>query len=87
MQELSLTEGRMIKVSDAYSLEDLCEMSDEDMKTLLGFYSPDKVPRMKCLRGMDGKSEDSSELGCLRPLDNELDYAFDGSFGFCVGWG
>jgi precorrin-2 dehydrogenase/sirohydrochlorin ferrochelatase len=61
---------RMIKVSDAYSLEDLCEMSEEDMETLLRFYAPDKVPRLECLRAMKG----------------ELD-AFDGSFGFCVGWG
>ncbi|KAE8451768.1 hypothetical protein EG329_003225 [Mollisiaceae sp. DMI_Dod_QoI] len=60
----------MIKVSDAYSLEDLCEMTDKDMEALLGFYGPDKVPR----------------LGCLRAMDGELD-AFDGSFGFFVGWG
>lgn len=62
--------SRMIKVSDAYSLEDLCEMSDEDMETLLKFYAPGKVPR----------------LGCLKAMEGELD-AFDGSFGFCVGWG
>lgn len=61
---------RMIKVSDAYSLEDLCEMSDADMEALLRFYAPDKVPR----------------LGCLKAMEGELD-AFDGSFGFCVGWG
>jgi precorrin-2 dehydrogenase/sirohydrochlorin ferrochelatase len=60
----------MIKVSDAYSLEDLCEMNDEDMATLLRFYAPDKVPR----------------LGCLRAMKDEYD-AFDGSFGFFVGWG
>ncbi|KAH6676581.1 putative NAD(P)-binding-domain-containing protein [Halenospora varia] len=60
----------MIKVSDAYSLEDLCEMDEDDMNTLLTFYGPNKVPR----------------LGCLRAMEGELD-AFDGSFGFCVGWG
>lgn len=65
-----LTTSRMIKVSDAYSLEDLCEMTDRDMEALLGFYGPDQVPRLDCLRAMEG----------------ELD-AFDGSFGFCVGWG
>lgn len=86
VEECWLTKNRMIKVSDAYSLEDLCEMSDEDMKALLGFYGPDKVPRMKCLRAMGGKTDAPSELGCLRPLDNEID-AFDGSFGFFVGWG
>lgn len=62
--------NRMIKVSDAYSLEDLCAMNEEDMKTLLRFYAPDQVPRYDCLKAMEG----------------ELD-AFDGSFGFCVGWG
>ncbi len=70
MKNELLTECRMIKVSDAYSLEDLCEMTDKDMEALLGFYEPDKVPR----------------LGCLRAMDGELD-AFDGSFGFFVGWG
>jgi len=61
---------RMIKVSDAYSLEDLCEMDEEDMTALLRFYGPDQVPR----------------LGCLQAMEGEFD-AFDGSFGFCVGWG
>lgn len=61
---------RMIKVSDAYSLEDLCQMDDEDMETLLRFYAPDQVPR----------------LGCLKAMEGQLD-AFDGSFGFFVGWG
>jgi len=65
-----LMSSRMTKVSDAYSLEDLCEMTEEDMGTLLGFYAPDKVPR----------------LGCLKAMEGVLD-AFDGSFGFCVGWG
>jgi precorrin-2 dehydrogenase/sirohydrochlorin ferrochelatase len=65
-----LTEFRMIKVSDAYSLEDLCEMDEKDMETLLRFYAPDKVPRLRCLKAME----------------DEYD-AFDGSFGFCVGWG
>jgi precorrin-2 dehydrogenase/sirohydrochlorin ferrochelatase len=65
-----LTGSRMIKVSDAYSLEDLCEMTDEDMETLLRFYAPNKVPR----------------FGCLKAMEGEFD-AFDGSFGFCVGWG
>ncbi len=60
----------MIKVSDAYSLEDLCEMDEEDMNKLLRFYGPNKVPR----------------LSCLRAMEDEFD-AFDGSFGFFVGWG
>lgn len=45
----------MIKVSDAYSLEDLCEMDQEDMKKLLEFYAPDKVPRLSCLRAMKNR--------------------------------
>jgi len=44
----------MIKVSDSYSLEDLCEMDEEDMTTLLRFYAPDKVPRIGCLKAMEG---------------------------------
>jgi precorrin-2 dehydrogenase/sirohydrochlorin ferrochelatase len=60
----------MIKVSDAYSLVDLCEMDEKDMETLLSFYALDKVPR----------------LACLKAMEDEYD-AFDGSFGFCVGWG
>lgn len=62
----------MIKVSDAYSLEDLCEMNEEDMEALLRFYAPDQVPRLGCLKAMEGETFDGS---------------FDGSFGFCVGWG
>lgn len=65
-----LMNHRMIRVSDAYSLEDLCEMTEDDMETLLRFYATDKVPR----------------LGCLKAMKEELD-AFDGSFGFSVGWG
>lgn len=64
-----LTESRMIKVSDAYSLEDLCEMDEDDMETLMKFYASNKVPRM----------------GCLKAMEDKLD-AFDGSFGFCVGF-
>jgi precorrin-2 dehydrogenase/sirohydrochlorin ferrochelatase len=45
----------MIKVSDAYSLEDLCEMDDRDMELLLQYYGPDKVPRFACLRAMDNR--------------------------------
>lgn len=65
----------MIKVSDAYSLEDLCDMEEEDMAALLGFYAPDEVPTLKELRG----KEEAQEL--------EEFNGFDGSFGFFVGWG
>lgn len=42
----------MIKVSDAYSLEDLCMMDGRHMQKLLEFYEPDKVPRFACLQAM-----------------------------------
>lgn len=45
----------MIKVSDAYSLEDLCEMDEEDMELLLRFYGPNKVPRLGCIRAVKGE--------------------------------
>jgi precorrin-2 dehydrogenase / sirohydrochlorin ferrochelatase len=50
-----LTYGRMIKVSDTYSLEDLCEMDERDMTSLLRFYDPNKVPRLACLRAIDNR--------------------------------
>jgi precorrin-2 dehydrogenase / sirohydrochlorin ferrochelatase len=50
-----LTIIRMVKVSDAYSFEDLCEMDEKDMETLLEFYASGKVPRLSCLRAMDGR--------------------------------
>lgn len=42
----------IIKVSDAYSLDDLCAMDGRDMEMLLSFYESDKVPRLDCLRAM-----------------------------------
>lgn len=41
----------MIKVSDAWSLEDLCAMEEDDMEKLLESYAPDKVPSLTELRG------------------------------------
>jgi precorrin-2 dehydrogenase/sirohydrochlorin ferrochelatase len=70
LEDNLLTQSRMVKVSDTYSLQDLCEMDEKDMSALLRFYPPGKVPR----------------LGCLRAMTGEFD-GFDGSFGFCVGWG
>jgi len=46
---------RIIKVSDAYSLQELCEMNDTDRATLLKFYGPNKVPRYGCLKAMEGE--------------------------------
>lgn len=67
-----LIECRMIKVSDSYSLEDLCDMKEEEMAQLLGFYGPDEVPTLKRLRGEE-------DLEAFEPP------GFDGSFGFCIG--
>lgn len=47
--------GWMIGVSDAYSWEDFCEMSEADMQTLLGFYERGAVPRLGCLRAIQGE--------------------------------
>jgi precorrin-2 dehydrogenase / sirohydrochlorin ferrochelatase len=52
-----------------WSLEDLCEMDEEDMDALLQFYAPDKVPSLRQTR----LEEDPDE------------WTFDGSYGFaCV---
>ncbi|KAF9729321.1 hypothetical protein PMIN06_004421 [Paraphaeosphaeria minitans] len=40
----------MIKVSDKWTLDDLCEMTDEDMDGLLGFYTPNTVPSLDEVR-------------------------------------
>ena len=45
----------IIRVSDAYSLDDLCGMDERDMELLLSFYESDKVPRLDCLRSMRGE--------------------------------
>ncbi|KAI9052940.1 hypothetical protein LZ554_003212 [Drepanopeziza brunnea f. sp. 'monogermtubi'] len=86
----------MIKVSDAYSLKDLCEMREEDMEILLRFYGPDKVPRFGCLKAIEGNDVETllapyapgqiPPAGCPRATERQWD-AFDGSFGFCVGCG
>lgn len=41
---------RMIKVSDAYSLDDLCAMTENDMTKLLEFYGRKSVPRLRDLK-------------------------------------
>lgn len=47
--------SRMIKVSDAYSLEDLCAMEEKDMEKLLEFYGPNEVPKLECLKAMNNE--------------------------------
>ena len=56
----------MSKVCELWSLEELCEMDDEDMETLLEFYKPGKVPTFKEIRIGDKIAHDT----------------FDGSFGW-----
>jgi len=60
--------GRMSKVCESWTLEDLCDMDDADMQALLGFYRPNTVPSLDQLRLQE-------EPGV---------YHFDGSFGWAV---
>lgn len=61
--------GWMIDVSDAYSWETFCDMTEEDMENLLLFFPKGEVP----------------ELDVLKAMREEPEYTFDGSFGFSVG--
>lgn len=63
----------MTKVSDAFSFEELCSFTDEDVDNLLRFYSEDTVPPLDILMSMRGNPD-------LSKID-----VFDGSFGFSVG--
>ena len=56
----------MIKVCDQWTLDELVEMKEADMKMLLGFYEPGIVPTLTSLRGGG---------------DDEV-FEFDGSFGW-----
>ena len=57
---------RMSKVCESWSLEDLCDMSEQDMNLLLAYYKPDQVPSLNELRGEPDPSH----------------YEFEGSFGW-----
>lgn len=63
----------MTRVSDAYSWDEMCALTDEDMANLLRLYSTNEVPSMDALKAM-------REGG-----DPDKVHAFDGSFGFSVG--
>ena len=63
----------MSKVSDTYTWDEMCELSDGDMENLLKFYASGKVPTLAELKG----PRHCPETGLPRP--------FDGSFGFSVG--
>jgi precorrin-2 dehydrogenase/sirohydrochlorin ferrochelatase len=62
----------MTKVSDAYSWDDMCALTDEDMDNLLTFYQSAQVPELHILKAMRGGKA---------PEDIDI---FDGSFGFSV---
>ncbi|KAI0394171.1 putative siroheme synthase Met8 [Xylariaceae sp. FL0594] len=62
----------MTRVSDAYSWDDMCALTDEDMENLLLFYPASKVPDLHVLKAMRGGR---------KPEDLDV---FDGSFGFSV---
>lgn len=55
----------MIKVSDAFSFEDLCGLTDEDMENLLTFYAAGAVPTLDKLRSMrdEGHQPGVSQAG------------------------
>ena len=59
----------MSKVCVSWSLEDLCEMDEEDMEQLLQYYASNQVPDFSQIR-----------LG-----EKPDEWTFDGSFGWaCV---
>lgn len=61
----------MSKVCESWSLDDLCEMDEDDMEALLSFYKPGLVPSLEQIR-LGGEPGVAS---------------FDGSFGFWLGFG
>lgn len=63
----------MIKVSDSYKWEEMCQLTEEDMDNLLLFYPPDKVPSITALYALRKNPP---------PATADI---FDGSFGFSVG--
>jgi hypothetical protein len=63
----------MVKVSDAYSWEDLAAFTEEDMGNLLAYYASGSVPELDVLL-TQRKEPDLTRSG-----------VFDGSFGFSVG--
>ncbi|KAI1371421.1 siroheme synthase middle domains-like protein [Hypoxylon crocopeplum] len=62
----------MTRVSDAYTWDEMCGLTEEDMDNLLTFYPPNKVPQLDMLKAMRGG---------MAPEDIDV---FDGSFGFSV---
>lgn len=42
--------NRMSRVCEQWTLDDLCDMTEEDMEMLLEFYSPNLVPTLDTVR-------------------------------------
>ncbi|KAK3380721.1 putative NAD(P)-binding-domain-containing protein [Lasiosphaeria ovina] len=63
----------MTQVSDAYTFEEMCGLTEEDMNNLLRYYPSGRVPSLDVLKAMRGNAD-------VVRLD-----VFDGSFGFSVG--
>ena len=61
----------MSRVCEQWSLEDLVEMDEADMKRLLGYYKDDEVPTFEQVRLGHGRVE-----GVV--------WEFDGSFGWAI---
>lgn len=40
----------MSKVCEQWTLDELCDMTEEDMEVLLGFYQPGDVPSLEAVR-------------------------------------
>ena len=68
-----LTTHRMTKVSDAFTWDEMCDFTDEDMDNLLRFFASGKVPSLDVLLAQR-KDSDTTKID-----------VFDGSFGFSVG--
>jgi precorrin-2 dehydrogenase/sirohydrochlorin ferrochelatase len=47
---MTLTLKRMSRVCEQWTLDELCDMTEEDMETLLGFYAPGTVPSLDAVR-------------------------------------
>lgn len=62
----------MIKVCSKWSLEDFCDMEEQDMAMLLKSYAPNTVPSFDEVR-LTEEGDDPNVV-----------WKFDGSFGFSV---
>jgi precorrin-2 dehydrogenase/sirohydrochlorin ferrochelatase len=58
----------MSEVCEQWTLEDLCDMTEDDMEQLITHYEPNEVP----------------SLQALRSPENGGTFGFDGSFGWWI---